>query len=77
MGMGNRSFEYGVLAVMGVSGLGTWYFTDSVLWGALGFVAPPALGVLVMLINDADTHHQNGSGVTPSGRIRWFGDDSN
>lgn len=72
-----RNFGWLLLIAMATAGGGTWYLTDSVWYAALGAVTPLGAVVALSVYHHASSHWDHGSGVTPDGRIRWFGDDSN
>lgn len=69
-----RNFGSVLLGVMVASGVGTYYGTESVLWGGVGFFAPPVLAIALWLGNDVHTHWQHGSGVKSDGSIQWRGE---
>lgn len=81
MGMGEGFIEKNIgwilLGAMAAAGGGAWYATDSVWYATAGAATPLVAVVGLAAYHFVSSHWENGSGVTPSGGIRWFGDDSN
>jgi hypothetical protein len=70
-----RNFGWILLGVMVAAGGGTWVATDSWLATGAAFIAPPLLGFVIWIANDAHTHWQHGSGVNPDGSVKWKGEN--